>query len=1304
MNVDVTTEPVHILLVEDNEHDRAAFRRVIKRCRVAHRITEVEKAEDALALLEKSSSIFDIGVIDYQLPGMNGLELCRKIRDKGFSFPLVMQTGSGSTSLAVAALKSGVNDYLVKDPQETYLNAAQAVLSELIDRSRDRVTRQHIEKTIELAQYSLDMASDAAFWIGPDGRFSYANRAACTSLGYSREELLTMGVSDVNPDFPAEMWPDHWIKIQEHGCLTHVTRHRNKNGRIFPVEVKVNHFAFEGREYNLAYARDISEQQRAENTLRESEEKYRILVERSLQGIVIITGKFPQIVLANPAMTAISGYTIEELTSLPSDGLYGLIHPEDRPTVMQRYLNSTKEGQELGSYQFRLIRKDQEVRWLEAFVSRSDHDGRPAFLTTFVDITDSKQAEQTRQESEDRYRAIVNDQDDLICRSSKEGKITFVNQAFCRFFGQAPDDLPDRVVYPYISNEDARQFETRLASLDPENPLMTIEHRVAGYDQTKTKWLKWVVRALFDDQGRIVEFQSVGRDITERKLAETGLKREMAKLKAIFGAIPGLINVIDTDYRIVDINQRLVDTFGLTKNEVIGRKCYEVIKGQTDICPECQAPEVLVTGQPNTRLSAPQEYQLTGHFLKIDTVPIFSGDGKIQGALQLSIDITRLKETEDALEKARQTAEAANLAKSAFLANMSHEIRTPLNGIIGMTDLMLGTNLNPEQLNYLRLIKASSDALFIVLNDVLDFSKIEAGKLDIESIDFQLRDSLAETMAILAVKADEKGLELVYTINPDVPDLLVGDPGRLRQIILNLISNAIKFTKQGEVVLEVETTSKQGDEVTLLFRITDTGIGISPDALEKIFVPFAQADSTTTRLYGGTGLGLAISSKLVEIMGGRIWAESKLGQGSTFLFTIRFGRPAGRTIPANILYFNRLQGLRVLVVDDNTAHRQAIQETLTSWHVLPFLADSGPRALTLFSHPPESQNNFAVAILDAHMPGMDGFELVERIRELPQHKNMPLILLSSRTPRDNVTRCEELGLTCLTKPVRASDLLDAMLMVLGVPLPDGKRGELLKAGQTPQETRRERHILIVEDNPINQELAKVMLEKRGHTVVLAENGIEAIAAYEREFFDAILMDIQMPQMDGFEATKIIREMEKISGNRITIVAMTAHAMKGDRERCLAAGMDEYVTKPLTQEDLCGAVEAASPTPPELKTLTFGTSFEEDVMDWKAFLNRCLGDHRLIRKVITVFIANYPKYLSDIRLAIDRDDCREVKRTAHFLKGALANYSAHKSRRVAAALEKMGQDHDLTQARGTYDLLEKEIAQLIPVMSDILSMD
>ncbi|MBF0523710.1 MAG: response regulator [Deltaproteobacteria bacterium] len=291
MNVHETTVPVHILLVEDNEHDRAAFRRMVESCRRAHHITEVEKAEDALALLEESSFVFDIGVIDYQLPGMNGLELCRKIRDKGFSFPLVMQTGEGAEGLAVAALKSGVNDYLVKDAQDTYLNSAQAALLELVDRFRDRLPREHIEKAMELAQSSLDMASDPAFWIGPDGCFSYANRAACTSLGYSRDELLTMTVADINPDFPAESWPDYWKKVKEHGWLIHVTSHRDKSGRTFPVEVKINHFEFEGREYNLAYARDISEQRRAEATLRESEEKYRILVEQSLQGIMIISGE-----------------------------------------------------------------------------------------------------------------------------------------------------------------------------------------------------------------------------------------------------------------------------------------------------------------------------------------------------------------------------------------------------------------------------------------------------------------------------------------------------------------------------------------------------------------------------------------------------------------------------------------------------------------------------------------------------------------------------------------------------------------------------------------------------------------------------------------------------------------------------------------------------------------------------------------------------------------------------------------------------------------------------------------------------
>lgn len=1300
-------------------------------------------------------------------------------------------------------------------------------LGQFVERRRaEAALRQSEERYREL----FENAKDAIYVHDLDGNYLSVNRAAESLSGYSRAEVIGRNFSEFfPPEFSQEMHARMREKLLAHQSTSYTIEIIAKDGRRVPVEVSSRLIYENGVAVGVqGVGRDITERKRAEDALRQSEERFRSYFELGLIGMAI-TSPEKGCTEVNEEFCQILGYSREELLQRAWSEL---THPDDLPadvTNFERVLAGEIDGYAMDK---RFIRKDGEIVYTTISVRgvRGGDGSVDYFVALLQDITKRKQAEEALRQSEMRFRDLFENASDLVYTCDLHGNFTSLNKSGESLTG--------------YTQAEALQLNVG-ALLNPEMLALAHEHtqRKLNGDSTttfeidiKTKsgdslTLEISSRLLFEN-GKAVGIQGIGRDVTRRKRDEERLQESERRFRE-------LAENINEVFWMLDPKKLEVIYVSPAFEEVWGRTCAEILQFQSTFL-ESVHPE------DRERMKAVMERQIAGeptdseyrivrpdgsiHWIHDRAFPIPGGDNEVvrvvgiaediterkaiednlrQSELQLNEaqriallgswecdlvnqavrwsealhhmygvtpancvpshesyrnfvhpddraevferleqamrdgqcyaldyriiradqtvrvhhvnvkvavgadgkpvklfgtaqDITERKQMEDELRRARDVAIDSARLKSEFLANMSHEIRTPMNGVIGMTELALQTDLDPQQRDYLNIVKTSADSLLSIINDILDFSKIEAGRLDMDSIEFNLSKTISDAVRTLAFRAHERNLELLIEISADTPEVVIGDPGRLRQVLLNLLGNAVKFTHRGQIVVRVELASPPPgatpDCSTVHFSVVDTGIGIPSSKLRSIFQPFAQADGSTTRKYGGTGLGLAISSQLVEMMGGRIWVESEEGVGSTFHFVAQFRIPA---LPSSgpDRFQPRLRGQRVLIVDDNATNRHILRDALTQWQMEPTEADTGVAAFAALK---EARNNnlpFSLVLLDACMPEMDGFAIAEQIRNCPDCAETTIMMMTSNDQVISKKPLRELGVRdYVVKPISRSDLYKAIKSVL---THDAQPSQTTvgETSETAVKTKRALRFLVAEDNEINQKLAVWLLEAQGHTVVVTANGRLAVDALEREPFDAVLMDVQMPEMNGLQATRIIREREQKTGGHIPIIAMTALAMNGDRERCLEAGMDGYLSKPVRLQELHDAIDAlfSKATRPVHGLQPAKRSRAFDVA---GMLSRLEGNTKLMHELISIFQREASVQLADIRKALDQNDPDAVYTSAHRFKGTAAIFEDRPLIGAVQRLEHTARNQQLAAAPAMLAEVQRELERLTDELNQI----
>ena len=1031
----------------------------------------------------------------------------------------------------------------------------------------------------------LDLASVIFITLDKEGNISYLNEYSSSILGYKIDELIGR----------------NWFDT----CLPSETRETMKQvfTRLMSGETKASDYyenpvlCKDGSERWIAWNNTIlyDDEGHIIGTLssglditnqRENEKLIRRLSQATDQSpiSVVITDLEGNIEYVNPRFVKTTGYSFREVKGKNPRILKAGTMPRQHYTELWKTITKGKTWR--GRLHNR--KKNGELYWEEAIIgSIKDEVGRIThYLATKEDITQQVEAEERLRESENSFRSLFENVPIGLYRSTPDGKVTAANPALLRLM-------------KYDSVEDFSQIDRASHGYKEKKRRKLFREQIEKYGKVENFISTWICKdgteiiirenatLIKDKHGQPLYYEGSIEDITKAKKAELKLIEANEHAQKLFDVVPSAIFTVDVERKITAVNKKTCEILGYSQEELLGKPCeIFTLEPCGDNCgiydESIQKPVFVKECKIKTK---------DGNVLIVSKNAdlLYDPSGEVIGGVESFEDITDRKKAEEALRIAKEEAEIANIhleqatlkanemalqaqmanaAKSEFLANMSHEIRTPMNGVIGMTGLLLETELTAEQREFVETIRTSGEALLTIINDILDFSKIESGKMDLEIQPFSLRECVEDAFELMASKSSEKGLELAYVLDPQVPEAIMGDVTRLRQIIVNLVGNAIKFTEKGEIVLSAESEKLTTGQYKIHMAVKDTGIGIPEDRLNKLFKSFSQVDASTTRKYGGTGLGLAISKRLSEMMGGTMWVESELGKGSTFHFTI-VAEPT--TLPEKEYLTNPLpllKGKKVLIVDDNATNRKVLELQTQSWFMKPVLAASGKEALELL----DKDSSFDIGLLDLQMPEMDGIMLASKIRKQFPAEKLPLIMLTSlgkrREDKDAISNFFQ---AYLVKPVKKASLYRVLISTLERRKSEDRfrSRELLLTNKISEQNPL--RILLAEDNIINQKVADRMLQKMGYRADIVSNGREAVEAVNRARYDVILMDVQMPEMDGFEATKhILKHYENETPPHI--IAMTAHAMQGDREKCLAAGMHDYISKPIKVPELVEALK------------------------------------------------------------------------------------------------------------------------------------
>jgi PAS domain S-box-containing protein len=1117
--------------------------------------------------------------------------------------------------------------------------------------SQERLAEE-LEKQRQYFASLLDVSPVAIVTTDLDAKVTSWNPAAEALFGYRADEAVGRVIDDLIANRPDLRHESEAFKEETSrtGRFHGITRRARKDGGLVDVDIRAVTVHADGEAVGYyAIYHDISELQR-------QKQYYEGLLETSPAAIMTVDVA-GTVTSWNPAAERLLGYSRDEALGRNIDEL--VANRDELRAEADEVSRRAYRGEQVHLVTKR-TRKDGSLVDVDVVASSISVGGEMVgFYTIYSDVTEL-------QRQRLYYSSLVDLSPTAIATVDRDDVVTSWNPAAEQLFGYTRDEAIGRNIDDLVANdEELHEEAVGVSRRATEGPVRLVTRRTRRDGSLVDVDVR--TAPLIVDGERIGLF-ALYHDITE-------LQRQRRFYEALVESSPIAIALLDRSGIVTSWNPTAERLFGYTPAEAVGRHIDDLVATSDELREEAARYTAIGMLEGDFAHAITRRTRKDGALVDVELfgAPVMVG-GEAAGLYAMYHDVGEL-------QRARREAEAATEAKSAFLATMSHEIRTPMNAVIGMTDLLLRTELDAEQRSFAEVIRTSGEALLSVINDILDFSKIEAGRLGLDRQPFDLRESVESALELVARDAAEKGLDLAYRLRPGTPEALVGDASRLRQILLNLLNNAVKFTEEGEVVLTVEAEPLDPDESKgrsrhrVHFAVADTGIGIAEERLPTLFESFSQVDASTTRRYGGTGLGLAISRRLSELMRGAMWVESRPGEGSTFHFTIEADAAPHPERPYERAGDVPLAGRRILILDDNATNREILRWQTAAWGMTARDTGSPSEALEWI----RLGDPFDLAILDMQMPDMDGAAVAREVRALRDADRLPLILLTSLGWRDDEAE-EGVFAARLTKPIRPSQLYDVLLRVLGAGAPPAVAEEARRVA--PEAEALPLRILVAEDNPVNRQLALLLLQKMGYDADVVVNGAEAVEAVERDGYDVVLMDVQMPEMDGLEATRTIHE--RLAERRPHIIAATANAMEDERQRCLAAGMDDYLSKPIRMEELAAALGRAGGIagPPPAGVL------EADALER---LRATLGEDGT-RQLVDSFVAEAPKLISALRSALDHGDAEGLRRAAHTLKSNAATFGATALSETSAALERIGANHALDGAAELIARAEREYEQ------------